>query len=85
MSAKNVDEGKKGANSIKKILGSLNQIAVGIAELRNEYGSGHGKDKNFRGLTPRHARLAVGSAANFVNFLWETHTEKTMKREDIEI
>jgi len=71
--ASKVEDVKKGANEIKKILGSLNQIAVGIAELRNAYGSGHGKSKDFSGLTPRHARLAVGSAANLVNFLWETY------------
>lgn len=70
--AKNVDEEKKGANSIKKILGSLNQIIVGIAELRNLYGNGHGKKANFKGLTPRHAKLAVGSAITLIRFLWET-------------
>jgi hypothetical protein len=78
--ASNVDETKKGANEIKKILGGLNQIAVGIAELRNSYGSGHGKDKNFTGLTPRHARFAVGSAANLVNFLWETYELQKEKK-----
>lgn len=74
--ASKVDDAKKGANEIKRILGGLNQIAVGIAELRNSYGSGHGKGKDFSGLTPRHARLAVGSAANLVNFLWETYELK---------
>jgi len=78
--ANKVDDAKKGANEIKRILGGLNQIAVGIAELRNSYGSGHGKDKNFTGLTPRHARLAVGSAANLVNFLWETYELQKEKK-----
>ena len=52
-----------------------------MAELRNSYGSGHGKDAKFKGLSPRHARLAVGAGVTAVHFLWETfeekHTEKS--------
>lgn len=40
----------KAASSIKQILGSLSSVVQGIGEIRNEYGSGHGKDGKFKGL-----------------------------------
>ena len=52
--------------TVKQILGNLAAIAGGIAELRNPYGSGHGKDDSYTGLTPRHAKLAVGASATLV-------------------
>jgi hypothetical protein len=57
---------------VKGILGSLQGIASQIAELRNLYGSGHGKSASYRGLTERHAKLAVGSSITLVNYLWDT-------------
>ncbi|GAL82704.1 hypothetical protein JCM19274_3842 [Algibacter lectus] len=66
----------KAASSIKQILGSLSSVVQGIAEVRNEYGSGHGKDGNFRGLQPRHAKLAVGSASTLAVYLLETYELK---------
>ena len=63
----------KAAKSIKQILGSLSAVVQGIAEVRNEYGSGHGKDSNFKGLQPRHAKLAVGAASTLAIYLYETH------------
>lgn len=69
---KDVPEEKKGSDKIRQILGSLGIIVIGIAELRNEYGSGHGKEYKFKGLQARHAKLAVGSASTLVIFLLET-------------
>lgn len=63
----------KAATSIKQILGSLSAVVHGIGELRNEYGSGHGKDGNFIGLQQRHAKLAVGAASTLAIYLLETH------------
>lgn len=63
----------RAASSIKQILGSLSSVVQGIAEVRNEYGSGHGKDDNFKGLQPRHAKLAVGAASTLAIYLLETH------------
>lgn len=61
------------AKSMKSILGNLRAIATGVAELRNPYGSGHGKSPSYKGLEERHAKLAVGSALTLVNFLWDSH------------
>ena len=66
----------KAASSIKQILGSLSSVVQGIGEIRNEYGSGHGKDGNFVGLQPRHAKLAVGAASTLAIYLLETHELK---------
>ncbi|AXY74308.1 hypothetical protein D3H65_10115 [Paraflavitalea soli] len=63
----------KASASIKQILGSLGSVVQGIGEIRNEYGSGHGKDGTFKGLQPRHARLAVGAATTLAVYLLETH------------
>ncbi len=66
----------KAASSIKQILGSLSSVVQGIAEVRNEYGSGHGKDGKFKGLQPRHAKLAVGASSTLAIYLLETHELK---------
>lgn len=55
------------------MLGGLSSIAGGIAELRNPYGTGHGKDDGFRGLSPRHSKLAVGASVTLVEYLWDAH------------
>ncbi|WP_282777451.1 abortive infection family protein [Nocardia sp. CC201C] len=64
------------ADSIKRVLGSLGNIAVGVAELRNSYGTGHGKTNGTGGLGPRHARLVVGAASTLSVFLFETYNDR---------
>ena len=71
-----VDEQVKGAKAVRKILQGLGAAAQGLAELRNLYGTGHGAKAKPRGLGPRHARLAAGSAATLAGFLLETHEER---------
>lgn len=67
----------KASKTIKRLLSNLGSIPQGIAELRNPYGTGHGKSAGAKGLSPRHARLAVGAASALAIFLLETHQEKT--------
>jgi len=57
-----VDDGVKAAETIRALLGNLATVAQRMAELRNPYGTGHGKAAKASGLQPRHARLAVGAA-----------------------
>ncbi len=73
VSPENIPLDTRGSESMISILKSLRAIANGINELRNVYGSGHGKSPNYKGLQERHARLAVGSALTLVNFLWDSH------------
>jgi hypothetical protein len=71
-----VPEVARGADTIKRLLSSLGQVGHGLAELRNLYGSGHGRSGRVKGLSPRHARLAVGAATTLVQFLLDTHVER---------
>jgi len=66
----------KASKTIKGILGSLTTVVQGIGELRNQYGSGHGKKASFKGLTARHAKLSVGAASTLAIFLLETHKHR---------
>lgn len=74
--AKNVPDEKKGAKAIKRVLGSLSQVVQGIAELRNLYGSGHGRRPGERGLSVRHAKLCAGAASTLSTFLMETAVQR---------
>jgi hypothetical protein len=77
--ASKVTDATKGAQSIKRVLGSLANTVQGLAELRNLYGSGHGKAPGQRGLGARHARLCAGAASTLATFLMETAAEKVAK------
>jgi hypothetical protein len=66
----------KASESIKRLLSNLATITNGIAELRNSHGTGHGKGAKSKGLSPRHAKLAVGAASTLAIFLVETHLER---------
>ena len=66
----------KAAATVKRLLSNLATITQGIAELRNQYGTGHGKTAGAKGLGPRHAKLAVGAASTLAVFLAETHNER---------
>lgn len=68
-----IPEQAKAAETIKRLLSNLATITQGIAELRNQYGTGHGKQASSKGLTARHAKLAVGAASTLAVFLIETH------------
>ncbi len=66
-----VNESIKGKDIIKTLLSNLGQMVIKIAELRNLYGTGHGKESSL-GLEPRHARLTVNSTIALCTFLLET-------------
>lgn len=66
-----------GVEITKRILSNLSQLAIGIAELRNQYGPDHGRTSAVVGLRPRHAHLAVGSATTYCRMLLETLAART--------
>lgn len=66
----------KGADTIRVLLSNLATIVNGLAELRNLYGSGHGKHAKSGGLNRRHAKLAVGAATTLGVFLFETFMDR---------
>lgn len=70
-----IHEAARGSNVIKRLLQNLGTIGNNLAELRGLYGTGHGKHGKTEGLTPRHAKLAVGAASTLATFLFDTHNE----------
>ena len=71
-----ISDQAKGSDTIRLILRNLSALTQYLAELRGLYGSGHGRDGKYRGLEPRHARLAVGAAVAFIDFVTETHHQR---------
>ncbi|MEN6532638.1 MAG: abortive infection family protein [Bryobacteraceae bacterium] len=71
-----IPDAAKASDTVKRLLSNLATIVQGLGELRNPYGTGHGRDAGSKGLRPRHARLAVGAAATLATFLFETHNER---------
>ncbi|KER66375.1 abortive infection family protein [Paraburkholderia sp. Se-20369] len=71
-----ISDEAKGADNIRHILRNLTQLTNHLAQLRGLYGTGHGRDGQYRGLQPRHARLAVASAVAFIDFVAETYRHR---------
>lgn len=65
--------GPDGTDPVKKILGGVSAIAIGVAELRNlGYGTGHGQASAPTGLGVRHAHLAVYAAITWCKIILDT-------------
>lgn len=63
----------KGYEIVVKILGGLQQIAIGISELRNlGYGTGHGQGRRLAGVAKRHGELAARVAIAHALFVLDT-------------
>lgn len=63
---------REGAEAIKRVLGGLANIALGVDDLRNLYGDGHGRPTRQARLTLRHSGLAARCADAYVRMLLET-------------
>ncbi|MGW9738497.1 abortive infection Abi-like protein [Micrococcus sp. 140720015-1] len=72
LSASGVSGTADSSGSIKKVLGGLKGIAIGITELRNAEGSGHGRTRASN-LTARHARLAVNAGRTWCEIVLDTY------------
>jgi hypothetical protein len=85
--AKVASSGPDGGGSVKRILGGASSVAIGVAELRNAYGTGHGSSRTKTGLGARHAHLAVNAAFMWCQLMldtladpdapWRKQTDKT--------
>jgi hypothetical protein len=65
-----LDSGAAG-DTLKRTLSGLGQVVVGVAELRNLYGTGHGRSRG-PAVDRIHARLAVDAAGTMARFLLDT-------------
>jgi hypothetical protein len=61
-----------GVEIVSRLLSNLSQVAIGLAELRNQYGPDHGRSTAVVGFGPRHGHLAVGAATTYCRLLIET-------------
>ena len=57
---------------IRQTLSGLTSVAKGIGALRTHAGDAHGREKGFRRIDPRIARLALNAAGSLALFLIET-------------
>lgn len=74
---KEADDPNKAEQSIKQVLGGISSIVQGVTELRNAYGTGHGKDADFKGLETKYAKLLVGVVSEIVIIFLSTNGETT--------
>jgi hypothetical protein len=75
LAPKQVKDEAKAAETVRALLGNLAQIVQRLAELRNAYGTGHGKGLGSTQLEPRHAALAVNASITLTTFLFQTHED----------
>lgn len=68
--------GKPGEETIRRTLSNLGQIVQGLAEVRNLYGTGHGRYKS-KALDEAHARLMVNSSITLATFFLEISDAKS--------
>lgn len=68
------------AVDVRTILGGLNTLVQGIGALRTHAGDAHGRERGFRRIDSRIARLAIHSASAAAVFLIETWELKYPKR-----
>lgn len=78
-----VPDSVKASDTVRRLMSNLGAVTDSLAALRNAYGTGHGRSAQTGGLEPRHARLAVGSAATLATFLFETYeAQKASSQEE---
>jgi hypothetical protein len=63
-------------SDIRQTLSGLTSVAKGIGALRTHGGDAHGREKGFRGIDARIARLALNAASTLALFLIETWERK---------
>ncbi|MCK1339825.1 abortive infection family protein [Bradyrhizobium sp. 38] len=69
------------ANDVRTILGGLNSVVNGVGALRTHGGDAHGRERGYRRIDPRIARLAIHSASTVSLFLVETWQKKFPARQ----
>lgn len=71
--ANNTDDHIAADRSIRQILGGISSIVQGITELRNSFGSGHGKDADFKGIESHTAKFIVGMVTEMAIYYLATN------------
>jgi hypothetical protein len=74
---KNAEDPEKAKKSIVQILSGISTAIQGLSELRNAYGSGHGKEADFKPLETVYAKLYVSLVSDLVIFYLSINGENT--------
>ncbi|MDV2496277.1 MAG: abortive infection family protein [bacterium] len=69
---RDVNESELGGEPLRRLLGGIGQIIISVTELRNLYGTGHGKSMA-PGLDPGSTRLVVGAGTAVAAYLMERY------------
>lgn len=70
--------GPDGSDAVKRVLGAVSGVAIGVAELRNRgYGTGHGPAGPRLGLGVQHAHLAVNAAITWCQLMLDTLADES--------
>lgn len=72
---KGASDPEKAERAIRQVLGGIASIVQGVSELRNDFGTGHGKDANFVVIEPKYAKLIVGVVSEIAIFYLSTNGE----------
>lgn len=70
---------------VRQVLGGLTSVAKGIGALRTHGGDAHGRERGFKRIDPRIARLSINAAGSLSLFLvetWETHFGRALPIRD---
>lgn len=68
-----IDDPTKWEGRIARLINNLASIGQILAELRNAFGTGHGKAAGHRGLEDHHAQLLVRMTTSVGVFLYQVH------------
>jgi hypothetical protein len=74
-----IEDKAKWDGTIIRLVNNLSSSGQSLAELRNAFGTGHGKDAAHKGLETYHARLIVHVATTVGVFLYEAHDRNPVK------
>jgi hypothetical protein len=74
-----IEDQAQSEKTITVLLNNLGSIGQQLAEMRNQFGTGHGRSSGHIGLQKRHARLAIGAVATLAGFLYECHEAEPVK------
>ncbi len=58
--------------SSKEILSSISKIVIDMDDLRNQYGTGHGRNSSFKPLPIRYGKLTAAMTITLIEFLLDT-------------
>ena len=69
----NIDDRNRWEQTITRLVNNLSSLGRSLAELRNAFGTGHGRTAAHIGLDVHHAQLVVRTAIAVGVFLYEEH------------